>query len=142
MKHFLSKEDHIFKHQVESCQFSAADFDHKAHIRLAYIYLTENKTDQAVHLMRNTLISLLIHAGIDPSQKYHETLTAAWVLAVNHFMNRSDYCQSTNDLIENNPTLLNSKIMMTHYSAKLLFSDEARKAFIEPNLDPIPRYGQ
>lgn len=29
--------------------------------------------------------------------------------------------------------------MMTHYSAGLLFSDEARAAFVEPDLDPIPR---
>ena len=37
-------------------------------------------------------------------------------------------------------TLLDSKIMMTHYSAEVLFSDEARARFVEPNLSPIPRY--
>jgi len=36
--------------------------------------------------------------------------------------------------------LLDSKIMLTHYSADLLFSDEARARFVEPNLDPIPRH--
>jgi len=36
--------------------------------------------------------------------------------------------------------LLDSKIMLTHYSAELLFSDQARAEFVEPNLDPIPRH--
>jgi len=31
--------------------------------------------------------------------------------------------------------------MLTHYSAELLFSPEARAGFVEPNLDPIPRHG-
>jgi hypothetical protein len=35
---------------------------------------------------------------------------------------------------------LDSKIMLLHYSAGLLFSPEARAAFVEPDLDPIPRY--
>ncbi|MFT5516394.1 MAG: hypothetical protein ACI80V_002526 [Rhodothermales bacterium] len=30
--------------------------------------------------------------------------------------------------------------MLTHYSAQLLFSDEARAAFVEPDLHPIPTY--
>jgi hypothetical protein len=36
--------------------------------------------------------------------------------------------------------LLDSSIMLTHYSADLLFSPQAREQFIEPNLDPIPRH--
>jgi hypothetical protein len=36
--------------------------------------------------------------------------------------------------------LLDTRIMLTHYSAELLFSDAARADFVEPNLDPIPRH--
>ncbi len=46
-----------------------------------------------------------------------------------------------NKVIEKNPIMLDAKIMMTHYSAKLLFSNEARAEFIEPDIAPIPRYG-
>ena len=95
-----------------------------------------------VHLVRNALTALLRHAGVDPSQKYHETLTEAWVLAVNHFMKNTDDSQSADDFIDKNTVMLDSKIMMTHYSAEILFSDEARKAFVEPNLDPIPRHSE
>ena len=75
MKHLLSEEDREFKRLVESCELPAADFDHRAHIRLAYVYLAGNSTDESVHLMRDALTALLRQAGVDPSQKYHETLT-------------------------------------------------------------------
>lgn len=142
MKHSISKEDLEFKVQVESCEFPVSDFDHRAHIRLAYIYLSRNSIDKSVQLMRDTLIWFLKHVGVDPSQKYHETLTEAWILAVHHFMNSSYTYESADDFIDRNKVMLDSKIMMTHYSAEVLFSDEARKAFVEPNLDPIPRHGK
>ena len=138
--HSLSKQDEEFKAQIESFTFPIPDFNHKSHIRLAYVYLAESNTEMAIQLMRNALTGLLKHAGIDPSQKYHETLTEAWILAVHHFMNKTDSSESADDFIEKNTILLDSKIMMTHYSAEVLFSAEARQSFIEPNLDPIPRH--
>lgn len=119
-----------------------SEFDHRAHLRLAYIYLVENTKEPAIQRMRDALTGLLKHAGIDPSKKYHETLTEAWILAVHHFMNQTDNSVSADDFIEKNSIMLDSKIMLTHYSAEVLFSDEARAAFVEPNLDPIPRHGK
>ena len=90
--------------------------------------------------MRDTLSRFLIHNGVDPS-KYHETLTKAWILAVHHFMNETGSSKSADDLIDRNAEMLDKKIMMTHYSAEVLFSDEARSGFVNPDLDPIPRHG-
>lgn len=142
MKHLISTEDQEFKIQVESCEFPVPEFDHRAHLRLAYIYLVENDTGTAVQLMRDTLTGLLKHSGIDPSQKYHETLTEAWILAVHHFMNNTGTSESADDFIEKNTVMLDSKIMMTHYSAEVLFSEQARLSFVEPDLDPIPGRGE
>ncbi len=58
-----------------------------------------------------------------------------------HFMERTPTAASFDDFIGTNQALLDAKIMLTHYSAEVLFSDEARASFVEPNLDPIPRYG-
>jgi hypothetical protein len=93
----------------------------------------------ALERMRAALVSFLCHHGI-PASKYHATLTRAWILAVDHFMHRSPEASSSDDFIARNSALLDSKIMLTHYSADLLFSDEARAGFVEPNLDPIPRH--
>ena len=50
-------------------------------MRLAYVYLTEYDTDAAVQKMRDALLKFLEHNSI-PRSKFHETLTRAWVLAV------------------------------------------------------------
>ena len=137
--HEVSEEDRAFRSAFEACTIAPSQFNHEAHVRLAFIYLTEGDVDSAVQKMRDALLNFLQHNGV-PLSKFHETLTRAWVLAVQHFMNRST-STSAADFIAKNQQLLDSKIMLTHYSASVLFSTDARASFVEPNLDPIPRTG-
>ena len=138
LKHDLSSADREFRAAFEAGAFAPADFSHRAHVRLAYVYLAESDVDLALERIRGALLTFLCHHDI-PASKYHATLTRAWILAVDHFMHRSP-ASSADDFIERNPLLLDTKIMLTHYSADLLFSDQARAEFVEPNLDPIPRH--
>lgn len=137
--HELSDDDLAFRAAFEAGAFAPADFSHRAHVRLAYVYLAGSGVEPAVERMRAALVSFLAHHGI-PAAKYHETLTRAWILAVHHFMHRTPAAASADDFIERNPLLLDTRIMLTHYSAGLLFSDAARARFVEPDLDPIPRH--
>jgi hypothetical protein len=139
LKHELSDEDREFRRAFEAGAFAPADFSHRQHVRLAYVYLVDCDVNLALDRMRAALVCFLSHHGI-PATKYHETLTRAWILAVHHFMHRSPEASSADDFIDRNPMLLDSKIMLTHYSAGLLFSDAARAEFVEPDLDPIPRH--
>lgn len=139
LKHELSKSDVEFRAAFEAGAFAPADFSHRAHIRLAYVFLATSDVNLALERMRAALVGFLCSHGL-PVEKYHATLTRAWILAVDHFMHRSREASSADDFIARNPMLLDTKIMLTHYSADLLFSDRARADFVEPNLDPIPRY--
>lgn len=139
LKHHLSNSDREFRAAFEAGAFAPADFSHRAHVRLAYVYLAESDVELALERYRAALVGFLSHHDI-PATKYHETLTRAWLLGVNHFMHRSPEASSADDFIDRNPPLLDSKIMLTHYSADLLFSPQARAEFVEPNLDPIPRH--
>lgn len=141
MKHRPSVEDQKFRRELEACTFPPAEFDHRAHLRLAYVYLSRHDTATAHQLMRGALLSFLQYHGVELS-KYHETMTRAWIMAVRHFMENTPSSESFDDFIAQNPRMLDSKIMMTHYSAEVLSSAEARATFMEPNLDPIPRYGR
>ncbi len=51
----------------------------------------------------------------------------------------SSVAESAASFIADNPRMLDSKIMLTHYSTEVLFSPEARARFVEPNLELIPR---
>jgi hypothetical protein len=137
MKRQLSRADADFRAAFETHLVSPSQFTHEAHVRLAYVYLVEGDVEAAVDRMRQALLNFLEHNNI-PRSKYHETLTRAWVLAVRHFMNRSGPRDSAAEFVGANPELLDSKIMLSHYSAGVLFSAEARASFVEPDIDPIP----
>ncbi len=137
----LSTKDQKFLALFESCKIPPAEFNHRAHLRLAYIYLTEYDIETAYHKMSEAIQSFLEYNGVDLS-KYHVTMTRTWILAVRYFMEATSSAGSADSFIEQNPKMLDSKIMMTHYSAEVLFSDEARTRFVEPDLDPIPRHGE
>lgn len=136
--HAMSDADRDFRRQFESGAVLPAEFDHRAHLRLAYVYLSDGDAAEACDRMRAALRAFLDAHYLDAA-KYHETMTRAWILAVRHFMARSGRTASAEDFIERNPQLLDAKIMLTHYSAGLLFSDEARDRFVAPDLDPMPR---
>ena len=121
MKHGISSEDAAFRRAFEMGDVLPAQFDHRAHVRLAYVYLVEHAPEVASARMASALQAFLQHHGL-PGTKYHETLTRAWVLAVRHFMERSPGTGSADALLARHPELLDSTIMLTHYSAALLFS--------------------
>ena len=88
--------------------------------------------------MKRSLLRFLSHLGIGES-KYHETVTRAWLLVVQHFMELSSVrCLSAEDFIVRHPDLLDTKTMVTHYSREVLSSPTARTTFIEPDVAPIP----
>ena len=139
MKHTPAADDDAFVRAFEACQIPPAPFDHAAHVRLAYIYLCESNVDDAVARMKQALLGFLAHVGVSES-KYHETITRAWVMAVAHFMAEGPPCGSAAAFIPAHPRLLDSKIMLTHYSAEVLFSPEARRAFVGPDISSIPEH--
>ena len=139
MKHQLSELDIKFKFDFEQGSLPLAKFDHRAHIRLAYIYLLGSDTNSAVKNMRVSLCSYLQQNSIDVS-KYSETITRAWIIAVRHFIELTDNSVSADDFIDKNERLLDPNIMLSHYSPKVLFSDRARKSFVRPDIEPIPKH--
>ena len=51
MKHRVSQEDDRFRCAFEALQIEPGEFDHGAHVRLAYIYLCEDSVEGAVGSM-------------------------------------------------------------------------------------------
>jgi hypothetical protein len=139
VKHTASAEDVLYRHSFEAFRVPPSEFGHASHLRLAYIHLCEASVDVAAERMKNSLLAFLAHFGIDKS-KYHETMTWAWILAVRHFMEVSPRSASSTEFIGFNGRLLDSKIMLKHYSAEILFSHEARASFVSPDAAPIPEH--
>lgn len=134
----LTTADFEFARSFDSGELSPREFDHRAHLRLAYVHLARYGLDAAVSTFRESLIAFLRKHQIDPA-RFHETLTQAWLQAVWHFMVRVGDTASSEDFLLRSSVLQDPKIMLTHYSRELLFGEEARQRFVVPDLEPIPR---
>jgi hypothetical protein len=139
MKHTIAPDDFEYLQLFTNCGVAPAQFHHRDHLRLGYIFLIRQGADHAYEAIREALQTFLAHHDIDPA-KYHVTLTRAWLLAVQHFMELSPPATSADEFIRNNPRLLDPSIMLTHYSKDLIRSDRARAAFVEPDIQQIPRH--
>ena len=132
-----SQDDLDFRDAFEAGRVAPANFDHRAHLRLAYVYLCEGPVDAAMPHMRSALQRFLLRNGV-PAAKYHETLTRSWLMAVAYFMDKATGAASFDSFLAQDDRLLDTHIMLTHYRKKTLFSDAARAAFVAPDLQSIP----
>ena len=136
--HYQSKDeiDAVFR-GFESCATPAADFTHCAHLTVAVCYLSGATTPEALKRMRTSLFRFLDHHKVDKA-KYHETLTVFWLKLVRRQMDslaaNCSVLEATNAVID---SLGNSQVVLDYYSEKLLWSDEARRVWIEPDLKPL-----
>ncbi len=133
----IDASDREFAAAFERCELAPASFHHRDHLRLAYIYLTDDDVDMALTTIRAGLHRFLAHVGA-PASKYHETITRAWLLAVEHFMREAAPTASFEEFAAAAPRLFAPGAMETHYTSELLWSEEARTRFVEPDLQPIP----
>lgn len=85
MNHAISAANARFPDEFMAARIPAARFNHRAHLRLAYIFLCEGTMDNACLLMREAIQQFFVANGVG-MEKYDGTLTRAWMMAVKHFM--------------------------------------------------------
>ncbi len=109
-------------------------FSHEDHVRMAFAYARRSGVEGAVEGARRIRA---LAAKLGAPGKYHETLTVGWARVVGHLTMESGSAEFA-DFLERHPQLLRRDLLSAHYSRELLFSDEARAAFVEPDLVPLP----
>lgn len=134
-----SKDDIEYKDRFESGAIAPAEFHHRDHLRLIYVYLCEGDVAEANDRMRASLKKFLKENDV-PASKYHETLTYSWTQAVRHFMFHAGSPVSFDEFVALDGRLLDKDIMLSHYERETLFSESARGAFVPPDITPIPQY--
>jgi hypothetical protein len=118
----------------ETCRTRKDDFHHAHHLVVAVVYLESFSLEAAVKKLRESLHRFLDHHSID-KKKYNETLTVFWLEMVALELRRlpagSTLVHKCNSVIE---ALKTPKLASEFYSDKLLWSDEARNAVVDPDL--------
>jgi hypothetical protein len=116
---------------------TAGGFGHREHLELAYGLLSRSGLEEAQAAMSAALREVAAAHGMP--ERYHDTLTLAWVQLVAVHRHRWD--AETFDAFmaraENRP-LLERGLLDGHYSRELLFSDRARAGWVMPDVRALP----
>lgn len=111
-------------------------FDHEAHLRLAWIHVSQYGAEQAEQNLCQQIKDYAISLGVP--EKYNETVTIASVRIIDA------YCKASGEttfegLLACFPELTTNfkEIIARCYSTDVFRSPEAKKAFVEPDLKAL-----
>jgi len=134
--------DDEFIRAFEAGEIALADWDHRGHVRYAWIALeVEPRFDHAMDRIRcglKTHLQLAIAAGETPEYGYHETISRFWLQLVERTRAADPACADSSAFCEAHPELLDKALLRAHYSKELLLRDAARRGYVEPDLAPAP----
>lgn len=121
--------------RFESGAIARADWRHAEHLIVALYYLERDDFDAAAKKMRAGIFNLLRAFGVDlrVEMPYHETLTIFWMRTIDDF-NRS---RGGFSLVEKTIQMIaafDKDHPLRFYSRELLFSDRARREFVDADL--------
>jgi len=109
--------DQEFVDAFETCRLPNELFHHRDHLRLAWIYLQRYGASAAPARIAESIRRYAAHHG--KSDKYHETVTVAWLRLVADSTGRTR-AANFDELLASSPELLDKNTLNQNYSPKLL----------------------
>ncbi|MFZ0818801.1 MAG: hypothetical protein WAM91_01945 [Candidatus Acidiferrales bacterium] len=119
---------------IEGCTLDS-EFHHADHIRLAWIYLRMMPAAEAEERMAVALRRYSAHKG--KPERYHHTMTLAWMRLVAAARRASPQLNMFEEFIAAHPHLAHQQTLMRHYSQHRLDNHTARTEWLEPDMEPL-----
>lgn len=136
MEQHFNLTDQEFEQQFKNCSLDPAIFSHEAHLRLAWIHITNYRQEKAIENICSQLQAFVKSLGA--TGKYNTTLTIAAIKAVYHFMQRSNATDFKTFIMEFPRLKYNFKdLMAAHYKTDIFNVEKAKKEFLLPELLPF-----
>ena len=125
-------DDELFEAFHEGT-LSPEGFDHRQHVRLAWVCLRRRPLSRVLEGFRGGLERLADHAG-QPGL-YHQTITWTYLLLVAEAMERSGREATWEDFTAAHPKLLAppKELLASYYRPETLNSGLARRSFVFPD---------
>jgi hypothetical protein len=114
----------------------SGQFRHRQHINLAFYAVRRYGMPDAVGAVCGW-IRQIAEYGRAP-QKYHYTVSRAWVELVAHHVAADPGCAEFATFAERNPALLDKRLLARHYRSSTLAATAARQQWVEPDLRAFP----
>jgi hypothetical protein len=125
--------DEEFLLALTACTLPPDQFHHADHLRAAWLYLRRLPTTLAISKFSEVLRAYATSLG--KPDRYHETITWAYLLLVNERMHRCPNATSWEEFVGRNRDLFDwtNSILMQYYCPETLHSALAREVFLMPD---------
>lgn len=133
--------DDEFLRQFETCVFPLDQWHHRAHVKVAYLYVVRFGLDVAAQKLRDGIRAYNAANKIQdtPTGGYHETMTQAWLRIIHTTIQEYGPRETADDFFDFHPQLSQKKILRLFYSVEVFMSPRAKQEFVEPDLTHLPR---
>ena len=134
----MTKTDRVARGLIERT-LPKPEWTHEAHLRAGLWHVFHHGQEEALHLLRERISKYNESVGTanTDTSGYHETITAFYVKTIGEFLAAEDRQLPLDELA----SLLMDKhghreLPLKYYSKDRLFSVEARRRYIAPDLNP------
>jgi hypothetical protein len=133
-------DDETFLKQFESATWPKAEWHHRQHIKVAYLYLRRYPLAVASVKVREGIKAYNAAHKVEESLTggYHETMTQAWLRLVYFILCEYGPAENADAFFEEHPELSQKKTLRFFYSRGRFLTAEAKASFVEPDLTPLP----
>jgi hypothetical protein len=114
---------------------TAERFGHREHVHLTWLAVRRCGVPAAVVLVSDGIQCTARYAGAP--QKYHATVSRAWVELVGHHATESGESDFT-AFAAHHPALLDKRLLTRFYRPATLASRQAKTGWVEPDIAPLP----
>jgi hypothetical protein len=112
------------------------EFRHRQHVNLAFLAVRRYGMPEAVGKVCTWIRGIAEYHRAP--QKYHHTVSQAWVELVAHHVAAEPDCADFGLFAKRNPALLDKRLLSRHYRSSTLAARPARHSWVAPDLLPFP----
>jgi len=133
--------DDEFIQQFETCTFPFTEWRHRAHVKLAYLYVVRFGHAVAAQKLRDGIRAYNAANQIpdEPTRGYHETMTMAWLHLIHATVSVYGPLRSADEFFDFHPQLGQKQTLRLFYSPELFLSARAKQEFVAPDLTDFPK---
>jgi hypothetical protein len=130
-----------FLRAFETCTLPfPAEWTHRAHLRVAYLYLTRHPLEEALARVRDGIRRFNAANGVpdEPTRGYHETLTQMWMRVISGLLSTSGPEAGFDAFLEMHPYLTQKYLGRLFYRRETMMSERAKREYQPPDRTPFP----
>lgn len=127
----------------ENCSLPLVHWNHRAHVRVAFLYLRRLGLAGAIDQMRSGIKAYNVVHGIEDDclSGYHETTTQAFMRLIDSALRKRGPFHDSQRFCERASELLDCRVLLCYYTRDRIIDPIAKVNFVKPDITPLDQTG-